>query len=386
MFNSSPSSSSLFFSADRDPGVSGGSSRPFRGVGVDDGNNGSCAERPLEFAPAEKVAVGLALAAVTAVTVIGNALVVVAVCVVKKLRQPSNYLLVSLAAADLSVALGVMPFAIATDLTGGKWLFGEAFCNVFIGMDVMCCTASIMTLCVISVDRYLGITRPLTYPARQNGQLMAKMIFSVWLVSASITLPPFCGWAKNINEEGVCLISQDFSYTIYSTAVAFYIPMLVMLFMYYKIFKAARKSGAKHRFESVRMEGLKTQQHPVAEECVALSRLLSPERQNMSIFKREQKAATTLGVILGVFTICWLPFFILSTARPFICGIECSCVPIWIERTLLWFGYANSLVNPFIYAFFNRDLRSTYWDLLRCRYRNINRRLSAVGVHEALKF
>lgn len=248
--------------------------------------------------------------------------------------------------------------------------------------------------------RYLGITRPLTYPARQNGQLMAKMIFGVWLVSASITLPPFCGWAKNVNTAGVCLISQDFSYTIYSTAVAFYIPMIVMLFMYYKIFKAARKSGAKHRFtdfprrerletvasEALRMQGLKPQHTPgVAEECAALSRFLSRERQNISIFKREQKAATTLGVIVGVFGICWLPFFILSTARPFICGVKCSCIPIWLERTLLWFGYANSLMNPFIYAFFNRDLRSTYRDLLRCRYRNINRRLSAVGVHEALK-
>uniref|UniRef100_A0A672JZ15 5-hydroxytryptamine receptor 7 n=1 Tax=Sinocyclocheilus grahami TaxID=75366 RepID=A0A672JZ15_SINGR len=362
--------------------------------------NKSCGEQLLDFTTAEKIVIGMMLAIITTVTVIGNMLVVIAVCVVKKLRQPSNYLLVSLAVADLSVAIVVMPFVIVTDLTGGKWLFGEVFCNIFIAMDVMCCTASIMTLCVISVDRYLGITRPLTYPARQNGQLMAKMIFGVWLVSASITLPPFCGWAKNVNTAGVCLISQDISYTIYSTAVAFYIPMIVMLFMYYKIFKAARKSGAKHRFtdfsrrnrletvasEALRMQGLKPQHTPgVAEECAALSRLLSRERQNISIFKREQKAATTLGVIVGVFGICWLPFFILSTARPFICGVKCSCIPIWLERTLLWFGYANSLMNPFIYAFFNRDLRSTYRDLLRCRYRNINRRLSAVGVHEALK-
>ncbi|XP_076853994.1 5-hydroxytryptamine receptor 7 [Brachyhypopomus gauderio] len=362
--------------------------------------NDSCGEALHDFTTAEKIIIGVMLAVITALTVIGNMLVVIAVCVVKKLRQPSNYLLVSLAVADLSVAIVVMPFVIVTDLTGGKWLFGEVFCNIFIGMDVMCCTASIMTLCVISVDRYLGITRPLTYPARQNGQLMAKMIVGVWLVSASITLPPFCGWAKNINAAGVCLISQDFSYTIYSTAVAFYIPMLVMLIMYYKIFKAARKSGAKHRFtgivraagpeaspgEVVRMQGLKEAHGAgVAEECVALSRFLSPERQNMSIFKREQKAATTLGVIVGVFSVCWLPFFLLTTARPFVCGVECSCVPLWVERTLLWFGYANSLMNPFIYAFFNRDLRSTYRDLLRCRYRNINRRLSAVGVHEALK-
>uniref|UniRef100_A0A8D0ANK7 5-hydroxytryptamine (serotonin) receptor 7b n=1 Tax=Sander lucioperca TaxID=283035 RepID=A0A8D0ANK7_SANLU len=199
----------------------------------------SCGEQLQDFGRPEKIIIGVMLAIITAVTVMGNTLVVIAVCVVKKLRQPSNYLLVSLAVADLSVAIVVMPFVIVTDLTGGKWLFGEVFCNIFIGMDVMCCTASIMTLCVISVDRYLGITRPLTYPARQNGQLMAKMILGVWLVSASITLPPFCGWAKNVHTAGVCLISQDFGYTIYSTAVAFYIPMLVMLVMYYKIFRAA---------------------------------------------------------------------------------------------------------------------------------------------------
>ncbi|XP_063050489.1 5-hydroxytryptamine receptor 7 [Engraulis encrasicolus] len=374
--------------------------------------NKSCGEELHDFGTVEKIVIGTLLAVITAVTVMGNTLVVIAVCVVKKLRQPSNYLLVSLAVADLSVALVVMPFVIVTDLTGGKWLFGEVFCNIFIGMDVMCCTASIMTLCVISVDRYLGITRPLTYPARQNGQLMAKMILGVWLVSASITIPPFCGWAKNVHTEDVCLISQDLSYTVYSTAVAFYIPMLVMLVMYYKIFKAARKSGLKHRSiefsrragdeliptvaasgggggsePALKMQGLKAAASGsgVVEECAALSRLLSCKRQNISIFKREQKAATTLGVIVGVFSICWLPFFTLTTVRPFVCGVQCSCVPIWLERTLLWLGYANSLMNPFIYAFFNRDLRSTYRDLLRCRYRNINRRLSAVGVHEALR-
>ncbi|XP_073770728.1 5-hydroxytryptamine receptor 7-like [Danio rerio] len=365
-------------------------------------SNGSCGEqRTLDPDLTKTVIVGLMLSSITAVTVMGNTLVVIAVCVVKKLRQPSNYLLVSLAIADLSVAVAVMPFAIVTDLTGGVWLFGEVFCNIFIGMDVMCCTASIMTLCVISVDRYLGITRPLTYPARQNGQLMAKMIVGVWLVSASITLPPFCGWAHNVNTAGVCLISQDVGYTLYSTAVAFYIPMVVMLFMYYKIFKAARRSGAKHNFTSLPpiqlacpepalatvdgfcMHGMKN--GATSEEFSTLSCLLNRERRSASIFRREQKAATTLGVIMGVFSFCWLPFFLFTTARPFICGLLCNCAPVWLERVLLWLGYTNSLMNPFIYAFFNRDLRSTYKDLLRCRYRNINRRLSAMGVHEALK-
>uniref|UniRef100_A0A668AAZ3 5-hydroxytryptamine receptor 7 n=1 Tax=Myripristis murdjan TaxID=586833 RepID=A0A668AAZ3_9TELE len=191
--------------------------------------------------------IGGVLTMLTLSTICGNLLVVISVCFVKKLRQPSNYLIVSLAVADLSVALAVMPFVSITDLIGGQWIFGQFFCNVFIAMDVMCCTASIMTLCVISIDRYLGITNPLTYPVRQNGCCMAKMILSVWLLSASITLPPLFGWAQNVNDGRVCLISQDFGYTVYSTAVAFYIPMSVMLIMYYRIYRAAKLRQTSHK-------------------------------------------------------------------------------------------------------------------------------------------
>ncbi|XP_034754019.1 5-hydroxytryptamine receptor 7-like [Etheostoma cragini] len=402
-------------------------------------NGTRCGEHILSYGWFEKVLIGGVLTMLTLSTICGNLLVVISVCFVKKLRQPSNYLIVSLAVADLSVALAVMPFVSITDLIGGQWIFGQFFCNVFIAMDVMCCTASIMSLCVISIDRYLGITKPLTYPVRQNGCCMAKMVLSVWLLSASITLPPLFGWAQNVNDGRVCLISQDFGYTVYSTAVAFYIPMSVMLIMYHRIYRAAKLSAAKHNItgfprEGEYSEGLDTRrergeheghrpavsgetgsvegteaeeeeesldcvaaalklQREVEEECsTRVSRLLKTgehhqrrKRKNQSIFKREQKAAATLGIVVGAFTFCWLPFFLVSTARPFVCGVECSCVPLWLERTLLWLGYANSLINPFIYAFFNRDLRTTYSNLLRCRYRNINRKLSAAGMHEALK-
>ncbi|KAI4799601.1 hypothetical protein KUCAC02_016811 [Chaenocephalus aceratus] len=397
-------------------------------------NSTRCGEQMPGSGPFEKVLIGAVLTMLTLSTICGNMLVVISVCFVKKLRQPSNYLIVSLAVADMSVALAVMPFVSITDLIGGQWIFGQFFCNVFIAMDVMCCTASIMSLCVISIDRYLGITKPLTYPVRQTGCCMAKMVLSVWLLSASITLPPLFGWAQNVNDGRVCLISQDFGYTVYSTAVAFYIPMSVMLIMYNRIYRAAKLSAAKHTItcfprqrEALRggkrgkdgrrvdvseetgsveaTENVEEEEEEESFDCVAaalklqreveeecstrVSRLLKTgdrrKRKNQSIFKREQKAAATLGIVVGAFTFCWLPFFLVSTARPFICGVECSCVPLWLERTLLWLGYANSLINPFIYAFFNRDLRTTYSNLLRCRYRNINRKLSAAGMHEALK-
>ncbi|XP_060788843.1 5-hydroxytryptamine receptor 7-like [Neoarius graeffei] len=363
------------------------------------GNRTRCAAHVQSYGGAERALIGGVLTALTLVTACGNLLVVVSVCSVKKLRQPSNYLIVSLALADLSVALAVMPFVSVTDLIGGRWIFGQFFCNVFIAMDVMCCTASIMTLCVISIDRYLGITRPLTYPVRQNGWCMARMVLSVWLLSASITLPPLFGWAQNVNDDNQCLISQDFGYTIYSTAVAFYIPMSVMLVMYRRIYRAAKLSAAKHAisgFPRPSDEGDDDDRNSRDDDSDCMTAAMKmhrlrgakwneAERKSASIFKREQKAAATLGLVLGAFTFCWLPFFVLSTLRPFVCGVRCSCVPLWIERTLLWLGYANSLINPFIYAFSNRDLRTAYRSLLACRYRNINRRLSAAGVHEALR-
>ncbi len=116
-------------------------------------NETSCGEPILSYGHVEKVLIGGVLTLLTFLTVCGNLLVVISVCFVKKLKQPSNYLIVSLAIADLSVAVVVMPFVSITDLIGGQWIFGRVFCNVFIAMDVMCCTASIMTLCVISIDR-----------------------------------------------------------------------------------------------------------------------------------------------------------------------------------------------------------------------------------------
>lgn len=116
-------------------------------------NGTRCGEQILSYGRVEKVLIGGVLTMLTLSTICGNLLVVISVCFVKKLRQPSNYLIVSLAVADLSIALAVMPFVSITDLIGGQWVFGQFFCNVFIAMDVMCCTASIMTLCVISIDR-----------------------------------------------------------------------------------------------------------------------------------------------------------------------------------------------------------------------------------------
>src|SRR6218665_991523 len=118
------------------------------------------------------VLIVLACGLIVSGTVLGNVLVVTAVAIVRKLQTPSNLLIVSLAVSDLLVAVLVMPPATAYELMG-RWTLGTAVCDAWTSLDVLLCTASILNLCTISVDRYLVITRPLQYAVKRTPSRMA---------------------------------------------------------------------------------------------------------------------------------------------------------------------------------------------------------------------
>ncbi|KAK3923358.1 5-hydroxytryptamine receptor 1 [Frankliniella fusca] len=104
------------------------------------------------YTAAQAVVIALVLLCVVVVTFVGNILVCVAVCLVRKLRRPCNYLLVSLAVSDICVAVLVMPMALLHEVFG-RWDFGRVMCDLWVSFDVLSCTASILNLCMISVDR-----------------------------------------------------------------------------------------------------------------------------------------------------------------------------------------------------------------------------------------
>ncbi|RZC33308.1 5-hydroxytryptamine receptor-like, partial [Asbolus verrucosus] len=202
----------------------------------------------LGYNQAETIIITFILVVIIVGTVIGNILVCVAVCLVRKLRRPSNYLLVSLAVSDLCVAILVMPMAMFYEIKG-SWIFGEIVCNLWVSFDVLSCTASILNLCMISVDRYYAITKPLEYGVKRTPKRMIIWVILVWCFAACISLPPLLiiGNEHSEKEENglinyeVCLVSQDFGYQLYATLCSFYIPLTVMMVVYYKIFRAARK-------------------------------------------------------------------------------------------------------------------------------------------------
>ncbi|XP_015585587.1 5-hydroxytryptamine receptor 1 [Cephus cinctus] len=202
------------------------------------------------FTTTQAIVIALVLGSIIVGTAIGNILVCVAVCLVRKLRRPCNYLLVSLAVSDLCVALLVMPMALLYEILG-TWSFGPIMCDLWVSFDVLSCAASILNLCMISVDRYYAITKPLEYGVKRTPRRMIICVSLVWLGAACISLPPvlILGNEHTYSKNGSshCVVCQNFAYQIYATLGSFYIPLIVMIEVYYKIFCAARKIVLEER-------------------------------------------------------------------------------------------------------------------------------------------
>lgn len=301
-------------------------------------------------------------------TIVGNILVCVAVCMVRKLRRPCNYLLVSLAVSDLCVAILVMPTALLNEVLS-EWNFGDVFCDIWVSFDQLSCTASILNLCAISVDRYWAITKPLEYGVKRTPRRMMMCVVLVWLGAACISLPPLLILSNEHYDDKmkkkICIVCQNFGYQIYATLGSFYIPLAVMLFVYYQIFRAARRIVLDEKRAQTRLENTMNGGPPT--ELTGTTIIGSPHQKKLRFqLAKERKASTTLGIIMSAFTVCWLPFFMLALVRPFV------PVPDMLSSLFLWLGYSNSLLNPIIYATLNRDFRKPFQEILYFRCSSLN--------------
>ncbi|XP_059163304.1 5-hydroxytryptamine receptor-like [Physella acuta] len=181
--------------------------------------------------------------------ILGNIFVITAIVVEKSLQGVSNYLVLSLATTDLLVAVLVMPLSLINEVSI-HWFLGNAVCDMWVSMDVLCCTASILHLVAIAFDRYWAVSN-IDYVRSRNARQILFMVAIVWMVSICISIPPLFGWRHDSDGpelSGQCLISQDHGYTIFSTVGAFYCPLLLMLVINFKIYRAARYRIRKKRF------------------------------------------------------------------------------------------------------------------------------------------
>uniref|UniRef100_A0A7E4W9Q2 G_PROTEIN_RECEP_F1_2 domain-containing protein n=1 Tax=Panagrellus redivivus TaxID=6233 RepID=A0A7E4W9Q2_PANRE len=350
-------------------------------------------------------------------TIIGNAMVCLAVLMVRKLKQqPANLLLISLAVADFSVGLFVMPIALVS-IIEDHWILGEVVCRFWTSADLTLCTASILNLCMISVDRYLVVTRPLRYAVMRTSKRILFYIAIVWIGALLVSAAPLIvlPWRR---IERTCQVPQNSFYQIYATIISFYAPCTVMVVLYMGMWQAAKKLRCKDRLATKWSLSLRDDSNnnsagateprnsvEFASEVTVLngngkqskrgSATSTPARRHhrpsnffhavrmplmhtRSTERNEDKARKTLGIIMSVFIICWLPFFILALLKS---QKLVDYLPRWLDALTLWLGYSNSMLNPLIYCKYNREFRIPFREMLCCRFRTIQ----DVMRHESFK-
>ncbi|KAI8483038.1 Alpha-2B adrenergic receptor [Branchiostoma belcheri] len=421
----------------------------------------SALPKPLPEAVSVTVAGIIAMVGIIA----GNCLVCAAVAKDRSLKAVQNWYLVSLAVCDLMVGALIMPFSLANEIMG-YWYFGRVWCEVYLMMDVLACTASIWNLCLISLDRLWSVTNPIKHANKRKPKWVCGMITVAWLLSLAVCVPPLFGWKDDQHLDGICDINASFEYSIYSSVGSFFIPLVLMTAMYTKIFMTVRKrgrgtvrlhykrgmrpttsgnersSGISSQKDHVRLTvdgelgqmiqeivertGITAEEKPEQGEnddsgstarasanqqvLLARGRSLSiwlkkgdsspespsgqdSETTNMQMFPRsrarivhirERRFTIFLGVILGAFILCWLPFF-LTLFLQAVCTTCRDNTPLLLFKFFFWIGYLNSAANPIIYTVFNRDFRRAFKGWVQSPGQNVVG-CCAVAKREALQY
>lgn len=265
------------------------------------------------------VPLALVLGTFIILAIVGNILVILSVVCNKHLRIPTNYFIINLAIADLLLGTTVLPVSATLEILD-YWVFGRIFCDIWAALDVLCCTASIMSLCAISIDRYIGVSYPLRYPTIVTERRALLAMLGVWILSLVISIGPLLGWKEPPSpDHTVCVITEEPFYALFSSLGSFYIPLIVILIMYFRVYIVVKRT-TKNLEAGVMRERMNSSEltlriHRGSQMNDGTAKGQGQQARNSLTvkvlkFSREKKAAKTLGVVVGMFTLCWLPFFL----------------------------------------------------------------------------
>ncbi|XP_048037775.1 trace amine-associated receptor 13c-like [Megalobrama amblycephala] len=289
-------------------------------------------------------------------TVFLNLLVIISISHFKKLHTPTNLIILSLAVADLLTGLIVMPLE-AIKLIETCWYFGETFCKLFMFIMGLLLSASLSNLVLIAVDRYVAVCHPLLYPQKITMTRMIIIVCFCWLFSSTYNIAIVVSISYRTEAcYGECNVMLTFEWRVIDLIFSFLFPCTLIIILHLRIFYVAQKQVKM--INSLMKSG----------KCVVEGSMRR---------KSESKAALTLGIIVAIHLLCWIPYYILTLT-------ENTAIPPTVLYCLIWVLYINSCLNPLIYALFYPWFRKSVKHILTLRiFQQASSRLNIFTNHHS---
>lgn len=308
------------------------------------------------YEPTFQYTVGACYILIALVAAVGNALVCYAILANKCLRNdPTNLFLLSLAISDFFTATLSMPFDVEFLFLQGVWRHGKVMCITWLTVFLITVPTSILTLLAISVDRFMSLNDPLRRFRRTEFMTQAVSLFIIgiiWGYSIIWALLPLMGWRLKDREpifQGFCMIPFTKLYSTLNSILNFIAPLLLSCVFFVLAFFIAYRHQINnlHRINTYRS----SKQHK--------------EDKETKLYVKNLKATKTTLMFLAAFFFCWQPYTYFSMVSNLYGGEHWNPYPWELFSVLLMFGYLNSALNPFLFAFRNPRFISTYMKLFR---------------------
>ncbi|NXS02409.1 HRH3 protein, partial [Oxylabes madagascariensis] len=326
------------------------------------------------------------------VTILGNILVILAFVMDRNLRHRSNYFFLNLAVSDFAVGVFCMPLYIPYSLTG-KWHLGRGICKFWLAMDYLLCAASVFNIVLISYDRFLSVTKAVSYRAQQGitSNPAIKMV-AIWVLAFLLYCPAILFW-EHVAGHSVVAADQCYAeffdnwyFLLFTSTLEFFVPLLLVSYFNMHIFhniqrrqrrgsvqdcEPARSSSLSWRFCGLPRPGasspsseaedsvsssMRPKKESLGTDCSSPSRdnSVTPENdysvsfcaKTRSKLQQDKKIAKSLAIIVCVFAICWAPYSLLMIIRG---ACQGTCVHNFLYEVAFWLLWINSSLNPFLY-------------------------------------
>ncbi|XP_078351325.1 trace amine-associated receptor 1-like [Oculina patagonica] len=309
---------------------------------------------------------------VLTLTVVGNITVLAVLRYSNVLNTIVNsHLLVSLSIADLLVAILVMPCALDAVNTG-TWRCGKIWGKINGFGNFLFCISSIIHLMMLSIDRYLAISRPLFYPVEMTSRRAIVICFVAWVYSAVWAFLPLVGvssyecfisYIGRCNDEDWSKYGLNFFFAISVVSGTYGLALIAMVYVYWKIARVIRNQSRRVANVLAGNDASSSGNNSInstSRSTVAL--------QNLARKLSRYKGVITLLIVIVVYLICWSPFCFLLFYE--IGTGEKVKGPVGSLAMLV--GFANSCCNPIIYSIKYKSFRTAVMRLIGKRTVNLD--------------